>query len=106
MFVNLTPHPITVVLEDEKIMVIDPAAGVPARVAQQDVAVDTFDGVPLFRQEFGQVIDLPDPVDGTMLIVSALVRAACPDRLDLASPTGLVRDAEGKIIGCRGLAVN
>jgi hypothetical protein len=36
-------------------------------------------------------------------IVSRLIRTALPERGDLASPYGLVRDAEGRAIGAEGL---
>ena len=34
-----------------------------------------------------------------------LVASACPDRSDLLVPGPLVRDSEGKVIGCRGLSI-
>ena len=62
--------------------------------------------VPLITQTFGEVVGLPAPEEGKFYIVSALVRAACPDRYDLGSPAELVRDDAGRIIGCRALEVN
>jgi hypothetical protein len=60
--------------------------------------------VPVVRVEYGAVSDLPDPAEGTYLIVSLLVAMARPDRHDLLVPVELVRDATGAIAGCRALA--
>jgi len=62
--------------------------------------VGTFGGVPLTRTTYGEV------VEGTLYVVSGLVRAAVPERTDVASPGELVRDALGVVTGCRGLVVN
>ena len=34
-----------------------------------------------------------------------LVIAACPNRKDILAPNELIRDAEGKIVGCKSLSV-
>ena len=60
--------------------------------------------VPLTRTTFGEVQGLPDPADDTLYVVSRLVISAVPDRTDLVSPDGAVRDDQGRIIGCTALA--
>lgn len=60
--------------------------------------------VPLCVVGYGEVEHLPPARAGTVYIVSQLVVRACPDRRDLFFPTDLVRDATGRIIGCRALA--
>jgi hypothetical protein len=60
--------------------------------------------IPLYYTQTGAVIDLPSPQDGVMLIVSSIVRGQHPRRDDLLSPSELVRDADGNVIGCRGLS--
>jgi hypothetical protein len=97
MIANLTPHPIN--LPGLTI----PASGQIARVSVSLAPAGGIDGVPLVRGIYGAVYGLPDAVPGTIYIVSAMVRAACPDRQDLASPADLVRDASGAIVGCRAL---
>lgn len=104
---NLTPHPITIGT------LTVPPSGTVARVAvtrRQVGSIPLEDGttVPAFVPAFGEVTDLPPHQNGTILIVSAMVRTH-PDvakRLDVASPGNLVRDAEGRIVGCDGLDFN
>jgi hypothetical protein len=100
MITNLTPHSINL-----PGMTI-PASGQVARVSVSLAEAGEIDGVALVRGSYGQVTDLPDAVPGTVYVVSALVRAACPERRDLASPAKLVRDDAGRITGCEALEVN
>jgi len=76
-----------------------------ARCTENKNIVGEFESVQLVTNKFGDVYDLPAPLDGTLYIVSMVVRQAI-GRPDLASPGDLIRDAEGKIIGCRNLVVN
>ena len=102
MFVNLTPHAINLVFEGgEKIVQPEP---ISARVSTIEVEDGIIDSIPAFKLSYGAVQDLPDPIEGTVFIVSKMVRDACPDRLDLYYPTRLVRDETGRIVGCSGLA--
>lgn len=98
--VNLTPHAIH--LPDR---IIEPS-GQLARCAEFSRNAGSFDGIPLIRRNYGEAEGLPEPRDDTLYIVSLLVRQACPDRRDIASPGDLVRDDEGKIIGASNLVVN
>lgn len=100
MFVNLTPHAIHL-----PNLTIEPS-GTVARCQEKTVVVGSFDGVELTTKEYGEVQDLPAPKDGTMYIVSFIVRAACPERKDIASPGDLLRDDKGAIVGAKNLAVN
>jgi len=100
-FINLTPHEINVVGGPSF-----PPSGKVARVTATVTPAGEFGGVALSRTTFGEVDGLPAPVDGTIFVVSALVRSAVPDRRDVASPGDLVRGEDGQPIGCRGLIVN
>mgnify|MGYP003348687737 CR=1 FL=1 len=100
-FLNLTPHPIVVVGGPTI-----PPSGTVARCATVSRSAGEHQGVALVRATFGEVVDLPDPEEGVLLVVSALVRAAVPHRGDVASPGDLVRDGSGAVIGCRNLVVN
>ena len=102
--VNLTPHVINVLNQDE-VPVMDVApSGEIARVASSSVKTGEIDGVPFFETELGVPEGVPSPSDGVIYIVSGLLRAACPDRLDLVQPGRLVRDETGKPVGCVGLS--
>lgn len=100
--VNLTPHPITLVLGETTTI---ESAGV-ARVATSSVEVGTHMGVPLIRSTYGEVVGLPAPQEGVLYIVSAMVRSALLGRTDLASPAALVRNEAGQITGCKALEIN
>lgn len=99
MLINLTPHPVNLP------GIVLPSEGV-ARVSVTLSDAGAIDGIPLVRGVHGQVTDLPEPREGTIFVVSALVRAALPHRSDLASPARLTRDAEGRITGCEALEIN
>lgn len=100
--VNLTPHPINIILDGADDPIVIAPRGVVPRVASTATVV-----APGFvTTMMGDVTDLPDPVPGKLLIVGAMVRTALPDRDDLigpdTSPTGAIRNADGQIIGVRG----
>jgi hypothetical protein len=101
MIKNLTPHAIVIVGGPTFV-----PCGIVARCAQISAPAGEFDGVPLTSVAFGDVENLPAPEAGVLLIVSALVRTAFPNRTDLVSPGDLVRDAKGVVIGCKSLVVN
>lgn len=125
--VNLTPHAITLIAEgfavfDNKskcyhmpdglrpfVLMEFPSEGI-ARCAVQDTDLPALDVegtlVPCCGVTFGAIEGLPDPVDGTMYIVSAIVAnaARAQGRRDVVVPARMVRDAEGKIIGCLAFA--
>ena len=94
-YLNYTPH--AIVLNDGRKF---ESCGV-ARVA---ASFTDFDG-DICRQEFGAVEGLPEPQDGALLIVSAMVLAAS-DRADLVAPaTGhplTVRNERGHIVSVPG----
>lgn len=104
--INLTPHTINIVLENGTFDV--PASGMVARCSQSETILGTVvvDGIeiPITGQFFGEVVDLPAPKDGVAYIVSRLVASACPSRIDLLIPGPMIRDDDGKVIGCRGLS--
>ena len=88
---NLTPHPITI--GKRTIM----PSGMIARVSVEFTEIK--DG--FCTQIFGEIEGLPLPVEGTRLIVSAMVLSAT-DRLDVFAPaTGhplVVRNDKGHIL--------
>jgi hypothetical protein len=106
MLVNLTPHEVVLVQGETHLVV--PPSGTIARAAttRQQVAVLDVDGstIPVNRVVFGQVENLPGPVEGVWYIVSSIVAQALPERQDLLVPDDTVRDESGRIIGARALA--
>ena len=80
-----------------------PSSGI-ARVSTNQVKVGDMFGFPLKKEFHGHVFDLPDYNEGVFLIVSRLVKAALPDRVDLIVPdtANACRDDKGKIIGVSG----
>ena len=105
--INLTPHDVVLYRADGTRETIPPS-GTVARVTQETTRVGSVAGVPVVTTRPGPVTGLPDfeADDGAGYIVSALVRLALPDRIDLFSPADLVRDAAGNVVGCRALEGN
>jgi len=106
--INLTPHAITFLAPDGTTITSVAPSGTLARVAQSRANVGTQHiggGVylPVSRSSFGDVTGLPDPAPDTILLVSALVATAVPTRSDVFMVDDTVRDADGRIIGARGL---
>ena len=104
--VNLTPHDINIVdkrggkVADFKGSGIDGSA----RVSTDTKQIGDINGVPLFDVVFGDVTGLPDAIDGTMFIVSGMVKSARPDRKDLLIVANTVRDDKNRIIGALGFS--
>ena len=98
--VNCTPHAIVVVREEGSVT-YEPSGIVP-RVSSTQVEVEP----GFWRSEMGDVTGLPEPEEGTLLIVSAMVQSAS-DRKDLIAPaTGMaLRNEAGHIIGVPGFIV-
>ena len=102
--VNLTPHAVNVYGQDGKTLLasIQPTAPA-ARCKQEAVCVGALDGVPVYRMEFGEVENLPEPQEETVYIVSRLVATAA-NRADVYCPGAAVRDEDGRVVGCIGLS--
>ena len=104
--VNLTAHSITIFAEPshyEKITV--PPSGIVARCKEEQETYSMLGNIPIWKRTFGEVEDLPEPVDGTVYIVSKIVANACPNRNDLYIPGVMLRTADGTPEGCYGLSV-
>lgn len=103
--INLTPHAITFVVEDNKI-IFEPS-GVITRVSSKTETVGSkeFYGIkiPVTTTVFGEVENLPQPKENTVFIVSSLVAGRVPDRQDVFIPNQSIRDDKGRIIGCLSL---
>ena len=109
--VNLTPHAIHIVGADGadgSVVLTVPPSGILARCTTSRKVVGSLTEdwvtIPITRTVFGAVEGLPDPASGFEFIVSSLVAQAARERTDLLIPDDTIRDAEGRIIGCRALA--
>ncbi len=114
--VNLTPHMISILVNNEILLV--PAQGKIARVATKKELISTLlvdnVSIPVFATTFGEVeLTSPDgsinepfpaPEKGTLYIVSSIVKNAMMDRENILVPTDFVRDDRGNIIGCQALS--
>lgn len=104
---NLTPHDVNLLPDGEKCFATFTSEG-NARASQQAEHAGELDGVEVVSMKFGETVDLPDPEEGTFLIVSVITldaaRAQGRDIGDLLMTADPVRNDKGQIIGCRRLA--
>lgn len=108
-YINLTPHALYVKdLNGEYITILPDAEG-PARVIYDHLPPEqvTIGGSEVAVAVAGpvkEIVGLPDPRPDMVFVVAKAVADAAPrGRGDLMSPGRLLRDAEGKVIGCDGL---
>ena len=106
--INLTPHDVRVYDNDGNVVIMTyPSAGV-ARARQTDVHVGDLNGIPVVKTEFGEVVGLPEPVEGTVFIVSLITANAAKaygrTTDDLLVTSKPVRDGQKQVIGCRAFA--
>jgi hypothetical protein len=94
--INCTPHPINL-LDGE----IIEKSGIIPRLIEKEKKIESIGKYSLYQKSFGQIDNLPERKADTYYIVSALIAQACPEREDLLVPR-VVRDEQGKIIGCDG----
>lgn len=108
--VNLTPHTITLVGQDNQpVLTVDSSA--VARVSAQTTTVGTYSvngiEIPRTHTVYGEVEGLPAPTPGTVYIVSGMIVSALASqgirRDDVVVPGLQVRDEQGRVIGCRSL---
>ena len=106
VLINLTGHPVVVEI-DNGLVTLSPD-GPPARVSESSTvtsAVTTDDGpVPVLAVTPGPVVDLPSSKKDVLLIVSRAVATSATDRQDLVVPYGHLRDEDGHVVACTGLA--
>lgn len=110
--INLTPHAIAVhgttpPIGDPPATWTLPPSGKIARATESVVGGDPIAGIPTTHVTYTGVIDLPDPAPGTWYVVSSLAAQAAYESgrsyADLLVPGEQMRDAAGRIVGCRSL---
>ena len=109
--VNLTPHAIIILDEDGNKLTSIPPSGTVARVdtERKQLANLNYDGVKIPITKLtsigDEVINLPDPEDDTIYIVSNNTAKACPHRSDLYVADEVVKDPyTGRTVGCKRLS--
>ena len=104
MFINLTPHSISI--HGANGIVTFPPSGQLARCSVSRKPVRVVDGIQLSTVVYGEVTGLPAPAEGVWYIVSGMVRDAVKGRQDVVSPGELIRDERGNPAGTKGLDMN
>jgi len=106
--VNLTPHTLCLASATVagELIEIEPS-GMIARVDVTRELVKTIDTpggkVYIYSTVYTEVTGLPEPVDGTIYVVSGLVKSRVTGRRDVCAPADLIRDENGRVIGAAGL---
>lgn len=108
--VNLTPHPITILLNGGQDKIILPPSPNAARIGSDTGSLPPLvveDGyhVPLTVHKNLHISNLPDPENG-VIYVAPLIVAQAAKRADVMSPDRLIRDANGQPMGCYGLVAH
>lgn len=103
--INLTAHCVSIINPDLGLDLSIPSSGIEVRVSTE-IIEDAGNGI--YKIGYGEVTGLPDPVEGTIFIVSSMVLAAVPYRTDVFAPATFapIRDDQGRIIGVPGLVGN
>lgn len=102
VLVNMTPHPLNIVQRDGKVLTVAPSGWLP-RCSSTEVVDGAIGSIDITRQTLGSVEGLPEAIPGAFYIVSRLVASAA-NRSDLLVPGSLIRDDQGRVVGCKGLS--
>lgn len=102
--INCTPHDLVFVDDAGKVIRTVEPSGILPRVSSTITVLGNIDGIPDEVTSYDDVVGLPEKKDGTILVVSAMVAARIPYRDDIRIPGRQVRDAKGRIIGCKSLS--
>lgn len=111
--INLTPHDIVLVDENNDPIITIQPSGKLARVSTSTemVGVIRVKGkrIRVTESEFGEVTGLPDPTPGVAYVVSlAVINALKKKRItrtDLFIPNESVRNDKGQVVGCKSVGI-
>lgn len=101
--VNLTPHTVHIMPNGTDGDVTSIPSSGEARAATTREHYGTINGIQVYRTKFGAVQGLPKPQKDTIYIVSSITAQAVPGRDDVFIPDDIVRDEQGRVVGCRAL---
>lgn len=96
--INLTPHPLNIYSNGKQVESI-PSSGI-VRVKEEKLNIGIINGIPLVKKKFTEAEGLPEKKSDTVYFVSIIVMQALPNRTDLITSSNLVRDENGRILGC------
>jgi hypothetical protein len=102
-FINLTPEPINIANIKGNFIMILPPSGKVAKVVNYNELIRYVSEIPIFRENFLQLIDLPEPEDGVTYITSKEV-AQVAKRYDVVAPDtgpGAIHK-DGQVLAVRG----
>ena len=101
---NLTSHEIFEVESGLRI----PKSGTVVRVDRKKKLKKTIKigdkTIKVSKTVMGEIHNLPKRKEGTIYVVSEIVKKRIPSRDDFICPDTIVRNAKGRPIGCRGFA--
>lgn len=103
---NMTPHSVKLLKDDGSIVEIRPES-IPARVEIIIEPLKLIDGINLVFTTYNsdEAAKVLPEIEGVYYIVSNVVKQAFPDRKDLLSPSGLIRDFAGNVVCCKYLSI-
>lgn len=104
--INKVPHPIYILDEENRVIAQFPKSNGMIRLAQETTVIGEINKIPITQTIFGKPEKLPPYKKGVFYIVSNLVKTALPNRVDLLTPSNVVRNEEGTIIGSRSLDIS
>jgi hypothetical protein len=107
--INLTPHIVSIVNQANEIIGEYPLSGIEARLSSTAEVIGEVDGITISKTVYGDAVNLPEPAENTLYIVSTIVAQGVPQRKDLIVPDSgrtALRYTDGpdkgKVIGVRG----
>ena len=103
--VNLTAHDVNICDKYGNVYLTYKPSGMEARIRHNWDTIDYMHGVPIVVRQNERVVDLPEPQEDTVYIVSNIVLEWCYDRLDLIAPVQQVK-INGRVVGCMAFASN
>ena len=103
--INLTPHNVDICDDNGYVIKTYEASGMVARVAHSWETIEYIDGVPIVARVNYHVVNLPEPEEDTLYIVSNIILDYYYDRLDLIAPCQQVK-INGRVVGCRSFVSN
>lgn len=104
--VNCTPHELNIYNGTTWIKLAP--SGIVPRIEEREIAsghmhLNGEESIPIVHNKDGGVVDIPAPKENTIYVCSKLV-ADRVQRADVMSPGQIIRDEDGRPIGCRGLS--